>query len=76
LAKGRKRTKANRQAKPVISPVMIGVVVVVAIAVVAGLMILGNIQTRNASAPVDVSRFPAKGDVDAPVTMIEYSDYG
>ena len=76
MAKGRKRVKSKMQSKSAVSPVMIGVVVVAAIAVVAGLMLLGNIQTRNATAPVDVSQFPVKGDADAAVTIIEYSDYG
>ncbi len=53
---------------------MIGAVAVAAILVVAGLVLLSNRSTR--VEPVDVSQFPTLGDANAPVTMIEYSDYG
>jgi hypothetical protein len=53
---------------------MIGVVAVAAILVVVGLVILGNQSTS--AEPLEVSPFPTLGDADAPVTMIEYSDYG
>ncbi len=54
---------------------MIGIVAVAALLIVAGLIWLGS-QPKSVSGSVDVSQFPALGDVDAPVTMIEYSDYG
>lgn len=57
-----------------ISPVMIGVVVVAAILVVAGLVILGN--QSQVGETVDTSQFPTMGDPDAPVTITEFSDYG
>ena len=53
---------------------MIGAVAVAAILVVAGLVLLSNRSTT--VEPVDVSQFPTLGDANAPVTMIEYSDYG
>ena len=72
LAKTRRRTKTKRESAATISPVLIGIVVVAAILVVAGLVLLGNQPTTN----VDLSQFPTKGDVNAPVTIVEYSDYG
>jgi hypothetical protein len=56
---------------------MIVVVVVGAVLLVGGLILLGN-QSRNISTAgsVDLDEFPALGDLAAPVTMIEYSDYG
>ena len=76
LSKNRKQTKKQTQAQPTsaISPMMIGVVAAAAVLVVVGLIILGN-QSR-ASEPFEVSQFPALGDANAPVTFIEFSDYG
>ena len=77
LTKSRKRTKnsaAKVQQKSAVSPVMIAGVAVAAILVVAGLVLLSNRSTS--AEPVDVSRYPTLGDANAPVTMIEYSDYG
>ncbi len=77
MTKIKKRAKPKREKKPAISPVMIGLVVVASVLIVAGLIILGE-QSRAGDqvGPVDVSRFPAKGEINAPVTIIEYSDYG
>ena len=72
MTKSRKQTKT--QQKSAISPILIGVVAVAAILVVVGLVMLSN-QSRTAE-PVDVSQYPTLGDANAPVTMIEYSDYG
>jgi hypothetical protein len=55
---------------------MIGIVVVGALLIVIGLIMLGNQQPREAAGPADVSQFPALGAEIAPVTMVEYSDYG
>jgi protein-disulfide isomerase len=77
LTKTRKRTKirsAKAQQKSAISPVMIAGVAVAAILVVVGLVLISNRSTS--AEPVDVSRYPTLGDANAPVTMIEYSDYG
>jgi protein-disulfide isomerase len=77
LTKTRKRTKirsAKAQQKSAISPVMIAGVAVAAILVVVGLVLISNQSTS--AEPVDVSRYPTLGDANAPVTMIEYSDYG
>lgn len=65
---------AKAQSKSAISPVMIAGVAVAAILVVVGLVLLSNRSTS--AEPVDVSLYPTLGDPDAPVTMIEYSDYG
>jgi len=77
LTKSKKRAKtrsAKTQQKSAISPVMIGVVAVAAILVVVGLVLLSN--PSRAVEPVEVGQFPTLGDANAPVTMIEYSDYG
>ena len=77
MAKARRRpqVRSKMQRKSAVSPVMIGAVTVAAILVVAGLIILGN-QGPNISGSVDASRFPTLGDALAPVTMVEFSDYG
>ncbi len=77
MTKTRKRSRPKRKAQPqsTISPVLIGLVVVAALLIVGGLIMLGN-QSQGGSDPVDVSQFAALGDVNAPVTIVEYSDYG
>ncbi len=61
---------------------MIGVVVVGALLIVIGFIMLGNQypgghrQPREAASPANVSQFPALGAENAPVTIVEYSDYG
>ena len=77
MTKSRKRTNIRTtkgQQKSAISPVMIAVVAVAAILVVVGLVLLSNRPTS--AEPVDVSQYPTLGDPNAPVTMIEFSDYG
>jgi hypothetical protein len=71
LAKTRKRTA--QQSKSGISPTLIILVIAAAVLVVGGLILLNNQST---SADVDVSGFPYLGDENAPVVMLEYSDYG
>jgi protein-disulfide isomerase len=75
MAKTRKRIKKNKQQKSAVSPVLIAGIAVGAVLVVIGLILLGN-QSPEESAPVEISQFPAMGDVNAPVTIVEYSDYG
>lgn len=89
MNKTRKRTTAAKPAsKSVVSPLMIGVVVAIAILVVGGLIGLGNFNNRPARAvdlnqfpamgptnAVDLDQFPAIGPANAPVTIVEYSDY-
>lgn len=53
---------------------MIGLVVGIAFLVVGGLIVLGNFSQPSAAA-VDVIQFPTEGSSNAPVTIIEYSDY-
>ena len=76
MTKKRKRRVNQRKQTTPISPVMLVSIAVAAVLIVVGLVMLGNRQERNLSAPVDVSQFPAIGPADAPVTVIEYSDFG
>lgn len=76
MTKVKKRVRTKAQQKAVISPITIGLVVALALIVVGSLIALGYQQSGAGSGPVDLSQFPAKGDINAPVTMIEYSDYG
>jgi hypothetical protein len=71
LTRTRTRRKSRKQTKPIVSPTVIVLVIAAALLIVGGLVILSN-QPGN----VDVSGFPTKGDVNAPVTIIDYSDYG
>ncbi len=54
---------------------MIGLVAAAAILIVGGLIWLGN-SNQPETVSVDLSQFPTKGSPDAPVTMVDYSDYG
>lgn len=54
---------------------MIGAVIAAAVLVVVGLVVLGN-QTSSAGEPLDLTGFPTLGQANAPVTMVEFSDYG
>lgn len=78
LAKTQKRARAGAKTrrKSTVSPLMIGIVVIGAILVVGGLILLGNQSGTGTGAPIDISQFPALGEVNAPVTMVEFSDYG
>ena len=81
MAKSRKRsvTASTKQpSKSALSPLWIGGVVVAAIILVGGLILLGN-QSRGGTAEnaqFDFSQFPMKGSKDAPVTFIDFSNYG
>ncbi len=77
MTKTRKRSRPKRKAQPqsTISPVLIGLVVVAVLLIVGGLILLSN-QNQGSGGPVDVSQFATLGDVNAPVTIVEYSDYG
>ncbi len=46
-----------------------------AVLLVVGLILLGNQGTRT-DVTVDLNDYPAEGDANAPVTIVEYSDYG
>jgi protein-disulfide isomerase len=61
----------GKRSKRVLSPGLILLVIGLSILGVGALIILSN-----QAGPVDVSNFPAKGAANAPVTMIEYVDYG
>jgi len=75
----RKVTRKSKESeKSGISPIVIGVVVVAALLVVGGLVLLGNqgSSSSGSTEAVDLSGFPAMGNEDAKVTMVDYSDYG
>jgi protein-disulfide isomerase len=59
---------------------MIGIVVIGALLIVVGLIMLGGQPNREqpeeVSGPAEVSQFPTLGEETAPVTIVEYSDYG
>ena len=75
MSKTRKRTTTVKPAsKSGVSPLMIGIVAAIAILLVGGLIVLGN--SGRATETVDLSQFPTKGNANAPVTMIDFSDYG
>ncbi|HXW00514.1 MAG TPA: hypothetical protein VEC93_19005 [Anaerolineae bacterium] len=75
MSKTRRRTTTAKPAsKPVVSPLIIGLVAAVAILIVGGLIVLGN-QNRTTDS-IDLSQFPSQGNANAPVTMIDFSDYG
>ena len=72
MSKRRSQRKSRAEQKSAISPLMI-----VGVAVAATLLIvLGNQSAQSSSEPVDISQFPTLGEPDAPVTLLEYSDYG
>lgn len=75
-AKRRVRSSATQSTKPAISPLLIGLVVIASLLIVGGLIWLGNVQSSNTNVTVELDQFPAKGDENAPVTIVEYSDYG
>lgn len=76
MAKQKKRKRTKSQPKPqIISAQTIIIVVAVALLGVSGLILLGG-PSQPVSKPIDISQFPAIGVEDAPVTIIEYSDYG
>ena len=70
MTKVKKRT--TQPSKAGISPTLIILVVVAAVLVVGGFIFLNN-QSTTAE---DLSRFPAVGAENAPVVLLEYSDYG
>lgn len=78
MSKKRTRTrtssKAQQQQSGVSTPMIIGVAVA-AVLIVVGLVLLGN-WSQGKAEPVDVSSLATIGDADAPVTIIEYSDFG
>jgi hypothetical protein len=75
LAKTARHIPTKTESKPIVSPLMIGVVIGVAILLVGGLIVLGN-RGHQPTRTVDPNQFPAMGPANAAVTMIDYSDYG
>lgn len=67
----RMRGKTSRQPKRAISPALILAVIGISILVVGGLIVLSGQFSQ-----VDLSQFPVMGTPNAPITMVEYSDYG
>lgn len=60
------------QPKSAISPLMIGLVVAAAVLIVGGLVLVNSMGKVTS----ELDLYPTMGSADAPVTMIEYSDYG
>ncbi|GAB4434423.1 MAG: hypothetical protein Kow0031_16160 [Anaerolineae bacterium] len=75
MSKKTVRTKKQTDQKPVVSPMLIVGISLAAVLLVVGLIILGNQSTR-AEVTVTLDDFPFEGDANAPVTIVEYSDYG
>lgn len=75
MAKTKRRIKPKKQQKQTISPIVIGIVTAVVIVVVGGFILLSN-GAPGTVAPPDISQFPTLGEPNAPVTIVEYSDYG
>ena len=79
MAKSRQRVrkKTQQKSKPVISPILIIGVVAGSLLLVGGLILLGN-QNQNTSTGLapDIEQVPGLGDVNAPVIMEDYSDFG
>jgi len=69
------KRRAPTRSKSAISPTMIVSVIAAALLIVGGLIVLSN-QGQGGSSSVDISQFPALGDPNAPVTIIEFSDFG
>jgi len=65
------RGKTSKQSGRPISPALILAVIGISILIVGGLIVLSGQFSQ-----VDLSQFPVKGAANAPVTMVEYSDYG
>ncbi len=63
----------GKRSKRGLSPGIILLVIGLSILAVGTLVVLSN---QSGGGPVDISKFPAKGAANAPVTMIEYADYG
>jgi len=76
MTKKRVPTRVERKQKSAVSPMMIAGVAVIAVLLVVGLIWLGNRQESNLSATVDIGDFPTEGVATAPVTIVEYSDFG
>lgn len=71
----RARTSTKAQQQSGVSTTMIIGVAVAAVLIVVGLVLLGN-WTQGKADPVDISSLATMGDANAPVTIIEYSDFG
>ena len=69
------KRRAPGRSKSAISPAMIVSVIAAALLIVGGLIVLSN-QGQGGGPAVDISKFPALGDPNAPVTMIEFADFG
>lgn len=86
MAKSRRSARPSKpeESQSVITmPVIVGVIAV-ALLITGGLIALGTWDQTNDQAvgasvdlsEIDESTFPTKGDPNAPVTLIDFSDYG
>ncbi len=77
MTKVRRHVSTKAQPKSPISPLLIGIVAGVALILVGGLIWLGNLGNQTATvAPIETANYPFMGAANAPVTMIDFSDYG
>jgi len=74
-----RRSRPVEEHKPLVSTQMIVIVAAVALVITGGLILLGNMGGDSGTinnVAIDADEFPTKGDPNAPVTIVEYSDYG
>lgn len=71
----KRKKRVQPQKKKPISPTTIMVVVIAIIALVGGLIAISFGQGSTTTGPTDLAQYPTKGEPDAPVTIVEYSDY-
>lgn len=76
----RRSTSSQAEPKPVISPQMIAIIAAVALILTGGLLVLGNWDSLTDTTPtannIEVDNLPFLGDANAPVTLVDFSDYG
>jgi protein-disulfide isomerase len=80
MSKSRRAENTQQEAKPVVSiPLIIGAVAVVVLVIAAVLIFTQGDKkpvSITESIQVDKTEFPVKGDPNAPVTLVDFSDYG
>lgn len=76
----RRSNSSRTEAKPVISTQMIAIIGAVVVILVGGLLVLGNwdalTATKSTANSVEEDNLPFLGDANAPVTLVDFSDYG
>ncbi|MDM8527958.1 hypothetical protein QUF58_07045 [Anaerolineales bacterium HSG24] len=75
----RQTLTAKTAAKPTISPILILGIVAILVTFIGAALIFwdsGVPQSTGVRIAIDDTEFPSKGNPDALVTMVEFSDYG